>query len=328
MKFILILFFINVQLKKIQKKTDGTIVVPEKTIKKTNQGKVTKKKRSKCKQIILFHQKNRGGRRPIHWLSEPSLNLPNNVHFGEMAAKIHFGLHFNKKHLNFFKKFITCLYQVLQVTYHNQTININFFSAISSIKSESSSGGFSGEFINSNINNNNIAQTVIKSEVTETFESILDNYTDVHQMLTDTVASSPDEQQNIDFNNNSINNEDNTITVNTNNTSLLSCGNSDATTSNNSSMNNSPNNTNNIQHSPNKFSEIRSLMNPFARLPNDLLLQTTTPNSTLTDYSSTFPIVTTAINNNNINNNNINNNNNNINPVQFQMMPHLTNSFA
>ena len=136
-------------------------------------------------------------------------------------------------------------------------------------------------------------------------------------MLTDTGASSPDEQQNNDFNNN--NNKDNTITVNTNNTSLLSCGNSDAT-SNNSSMNNSPNN--NMQHSPNDFSGMRPLMNPFARLSNDLLLQTTIPNSSFANYNSTFPIVTSAISNNNINNNN------NINPVQFQMMPHLTNSFA
>ena len=42
------------QLKKIQKKADGTTEPTTEKIKKTSQGKVTKKKRSKCKHIMTF----------------------------------------------------------------------------------------------------------------------------------------------------------------------------------------------------------------------------------------------------------------------------------
>ena len=175
---------------------------------------------------------------------------------------------------------------------------LSTFLAVSSVKSESSEN--SGEFINA---------PVITSEVTQTFQSILNSYTDVNEMLTETAVSP--KRPNNDFNNKS-----NTITVNTNNTSLLSCGNSDAT-SNNSSMNNSPSNMNHHtqqeQHSPNYYSVMRPLINPFARLPNDLLLQTSTTNTSFVNYNT---LSTT------------NNNNNNTINLQFQMMPHLTNSFA
>ena len=168
--------------------------------------------------------------------------------------------------------------------------------AISSVKSESSAG--SSEY---NMNTN------IKTETSESFQSILDSYSTMHQMLTDT---SP---KNMDTNNN-------TITINTTNSSLLSCGSSDI--SSGSSMNNSPNLGYDQQNSPNDYSGMRPLVNPFARMPSDLLLQTATntyntSNNADSMFDSTFPVASTTHNSTTTSSSS-----------HFQMMPHLMNSFV
>ncbi|XP_066918682.1 LIM homeobox transcription factor 1-beta-like [Clytia hemisphaerica] len=168
--------------------------------------------------------------------------------------------------------------------------------SISSVKSESSAG--SSEY---NINTN------IKTETSESFQSILDSYSTMHQMLTDT---SP---KDMDTNNN-------TITINTTNSSLLSCGSSDI--SSGSSMNNSPNLAYEQQNSPNDYPGMRPLVNPFARMPSDLLLQTAsntynTSNNADSMFDNTFPVASTTHNSTTTSSSS-----------HFQMMPHLMNSFV